>query len=178
MLKKVITTVLSLCLIFSVSVMTVVAAEETQQGDMRGGMPRMGEMPSGDFTPPEGFTPPDGELVPPQNAGEFTPPRSEELGASEITPPKTDTGVTEENQKTPENSEESGQTQGGNSPFGGGMPEGMEGFFGNMQGVQNTGALQSAGFFGFVKTYSTPISSVVLLGLEFIFVIFYRKKNY
>ena len=33
-------------------------------------------------------------------------------------------------------------------------------------------------FSGFVKTYSTPITSVVLLGLAFIFVIFYRRKNY
>ena len=57
MLKKVVTIVLSLCLIFSISVMTVSAAGETQQGGKRGGMPPMGEMPSGDFTPPEGFPP-------------------------------------------------------------------------------------------------------------------------
>ena len=178
MLKKVITVVLSLCLIFSVSVLTVCAAGETQQGRGRGGMPPMGEMPSGDFTPPEGFTPPDGEFTPPQNSGEFTPPQGEESGNAEATDPQTDTDITEEEQPVPENSEESGQTQSGNSPFGGGMPEGMEGFPGNMQGAQNTDVQQTTGFLGFVKTYSTPITSVVLLGLAFIFVTFYKRKNY
>jgi len=214
MLKKVITIVLALCLIFSVSAMaentsavtddtTVGASQQVPQGerpqggrgnigmppsgDMQGRTPpNMGnaEMPSGDFAPPEGFTPPEGvtlpngEFTPPKNSGEFTPPQREESGSAETTAPKTDTGVTEENQQTQENGEESNQTQGSNQQFGGGMPEDMGGFPGNMQSTHNTEVQQPTGFLGFVKTYSTPITSVVLLGLAFIFVIFYRRKNY
>ena len=168
MLKKVITVALSLCLIFSVSVLTVGAVGETQQGSM----PPMGEMPAGDFAPPDGFTPPEG-FTPPD--GEFAPSQSE---STETVAPKTDTDGTEENQEVPENSEKSGQTQGGNQQFGGQFPGGMDGFPGNMQSSQNTAEEQPMGFLGFVKTYSTPITSVVLLGLAFIFVIFYKRKNY
>jgi len=45
----------------------------------------------------------------------------------------------------------------------------------NDQGIQTE---QETDFFGFVKTYSTPVASVILLVLAFIFVIFYRRKNY
>ena len=77
------------------------------------------------------------------------------------------------------NGEESGQTQGGNQQFSGQMPGGMGVFPGNMQNFNGqTQEEQPKGFLGFVKTYSTPITSVVLLGLAFIFVIFYRRKNY
>lgn len=59
------------------------------------------------------------------------------------------------------------------------MPEGIGRFSGNMQNPnQNTKTEQETGFLGFVKTYSTPITSVVLLILAFFFVIFYRRKNY
>ena len=186
MLKKVIAAALSLCLIFSISVMAVSTVDETvpdaQQGAGergRGGMPQRGEMPRGDFAPPEGFTPPEGDFTPPQDWGGFTPPQStENNNNAETTVPETDEGVTAENPQTTENGEESGMTQGGNSPFGGQMPEGMGGFPGNTQSSQKTQAQQPTGFSGFVKTYSTPITSVILLGLAFIFVIFYRRKNY
>lgn len=166
MLKKVIITLLSLCLLFIIS---ITAAGETQQRTGRDAMPPMHENPSGNFAPPEGFAPSDGEFIPPQG---------EESGNAEATDPQTDTDITEEEQLVPENGEKSGQTQSGNSPFGGGIPEGMEGFPGNMQGAQNTDVQQTTGFLGFVKTYSTPITSVVLLGLAFIFVTFYKRKNY
>ena len=178
MLKKVITIVLMLCLIFSISVMTVTAVGETQQGGGRGGMPPMGEMPQGEFTPSEDFTPPEG-FTPPQNAGEFAPPQSEERGSAETTDPKTNKDLTEEGQQTQENGEDANQTQGGNQQFGDQMPGGMGGFSGNMQSFNGqTQENAPKGFLGFVKTYSTPITSVVLLGLAFIFVIFYRRKNY
>lgn len=204
MVKKVITTVLLLCLLSGISVMMVTATDTTRQGRERSGMPPRGEMPSGDFAPPEGFTPPEGEfmppkdfappegefmppeefspaegdVMPPQDSGELMPPQSDENNNAETAAPETDTGVAEENQKSTENNEKSEQTQNRNSPFGGRMPDGMGGFSGNMQNSQNTAAEQPTGFFGFVKTYSTPITSVVLLGLAFIFVIFYRRKNY
>ena len=51
--------------------------------------------------------------------------------------------------------------------------------FGNMQNYnQQSQAEQHTGFLGFIKTYSTPITSVILLILAFFFVIFYRRKNY
>ena len=151
-------------------------------GDMQGKTPPNmpnGEMPQGEFTPPEGFTLPDGEFTPPQNAGEFTPPQSNvnTNSAETVAPPVND--VAAENEQTQENGEQSGQTQGGNQQFGGQMPGGMGGFPGNMQNFNGqTQEEASKGFLGFVKTYSTPITSVVLLGLAFIFVIFYRRKNH
>ena len=208
MLKKVIPIVLALCLIFGMSAMAEntsavtdgSAAGASQQmpqgerpqggrgnmgmppgGDMQGRTPPNmpnGEMPQGEFTPPEGFNPPEG-FTPPQNAGEFTPPQNGVNQNPETATPPANDGAVTENQQTQENGEESNQTQGGNSPFGGQMPEGMGGFSGNMQNFN--GQTQDdvpKGFLGFVKTYSTPITSVVLLGLAFIFVIFYRRKNY
>ena len=153
------------------------------RGDMQGRTPPNmpnGEMPQGEFTPPEGFTPPDGEFTPPQNAGEFTPLQNDvKTNGTEATESNVDAGIAEKNQQTQENGEQSGQTQGGNQQFGGQMPGGMGGFPGNMQNFNGqTQEEQPKGFLGFVKTYSTPITSVVLLGLAFIFVIFYRRKNY
>ena len=159
MLKKVIIIVLSLCLIFSISVMMVTAVGgETQQGE---------------FTSSEGFTPP-------QNAGEFAPPQNDvKNNGMQATEPNDDSGITEENQLTQNPEKELNQTQSGNRQFGGQNFAGMGGFPGNMQNFN--GQVQEDapnGFLGFVKTYSTPITSVVLLGLAFIFVIFYRRKNY
>ena len=200
MLKKVIPILLALCLIFGMSAMAEntsavtdgSAAGASQQipqserpqggrgimgmppsGDMQGRTPPNmpnGEMPSGDFAPPEGFTPPDGE---------FTPPQGERSGSVEATDPQTNTNLTEEEQVAPENSEESGQTQSTNQQFAGQMPGGMGGFPDNMQSFNGqTQEDAPKGFLGFVKTYSTPTTSIVLLGLAFIFVIFYRRKNY
>ena len=201
MFKKAIPIVISLCLIFSVSVMAentsavtdgsaagasqqMSQGERTQgergnmgmppSGDMQGRTPPNmpnGEMPQGEFTPPESFTPP-------QNAGEFAPPESSKNNAEAVTPPANE-NVTTENQQTQENGEDANQTQGGNQQFGDQMPGGMGGFSGNMQSFNGqTQENAPKGFLGFVKTYSTPITSVVLLGLAFIFVIFYRRKNY
>ena len=170
MLKKVITIVLSLFLLCSIGALAASAVSMAPPIETRG------EMTQSDFAPHEGFTPPEGEFTPPQNAGEFTPPQNN--GSAETTAPKADAGVAEETQQAAENGEESNQAQGGNQRFGGGMPEGMGGFPGNMQGSQATEAEQPTGFLGFVKTYATPITSVILLGLAFIFVIFYKRKNY
>ncbi len=208
MLKKVIPIVVALCLIFSISVMAentsavpdgsadgalqkMSQGERPQgrrgnmgmpsNGDMQGRTPPdmlNGEMPKGEFTPPEGFTPPNGEFTPPQNTGEFTVPRNDvKTNSSEASELNADSGVTKENQQTPENGEQSGQTGGRNQHFGGQMPGGMGNFPGVMQNFNGQEDVPK-GFSGFVKTYSTPITSVVLLGLAFIFVIFYRRKNY
>ena len=186
MLKKVMPVVLSLCLIFSISVMAENTAinENTPNASLE--RPVRGDfdpskIPEGDFDPskmPEGFTPPEGDFTLPQNFGEFTPPQSNESNNVEASVPETNEGVAEENPKGTENGEESGHTQSGNSPFGGQMPEGMGGFPGNMQSGQNAATEQPTGFLGFVKTYSTPITSVVLLGLAYLFVVFYKRKHY
>ncbi len=188
MLKKIIPIAIALCLIFSISVMAENtsavtdgtasgASQQMPQGEHpQGGRGNMGMHPSGDM---QGRTPPNmpnGEM--PQ--GEFTPPQNAvKANGTEATEPNADAGITEENQQTQENGEESNQTQGGNQQFGGQVPGGMGGFPGNMQNFNGqTQEEQPKGFLGFAKTYSTPITSVVLLGFAFIFVIFYRRKNY
>lgn len=201
MLKKVIPIVVTLCLIFGVSAMAentnavtdgsvAETSQQMPQGErMQGGRGNMrtppsgamqgrtppnmpnGEMPQGEFTPPKGFTPP-------QNAGEFAPSESSKNNAEAVTPPANE-NVTTQNKQTQENGTQSNQTPGRNQQFGGQMPGGMGGFPGNMQNFNGqTQKDAPKGFLGFVKTYSTPITSVVLLGLAFIFVIFYRRKNY
>lgn len=59
------------------------------------------------------------------------------------------------------------------------MPDNTRRFSENMQdNNEQAQKTESMTFLSFVKTYSTPITSVFLLGAAFIFVIFYRKKNY
>lgn len=131
-------------------------------GEMpREGMNR-GQRPQGNFTPPENM----GEFIPPQ--GEFNPPQNNQENNTEAIVPQTDGNESTENPKVFDDSQQ----------FGGQMPENMGGFPGNMQNGQNTAEEEPMGFLGFVRTYSTPITSVILLGLAFIFVIFYRRKNY
>ncbi len=172
MLKKVIAIVFVFCLIFSVNMMTLSAVNEVAPNKQQS----MGERPDKGQMPPDDFTPMEGEFTKPQNEGEFMPP--ERNTDTEVSASKPDTGVTEENQKPSENTEESTDTQNKNSPFGDKMPEGADRFPGNMQNGQNAVKEEPLGFSGFVKTYSTPITSVILLALAFVFVVFYRRKNY
>ena len=59
------------------------------------------------------------------------------------------------------------------------MPANMGGFPGNMQNhSQGTQMPQDVGFIGFVKTYSTPITSLVLLAFAYLFVCLYKRKHY
>ena len=195
MLKRIIPIVIVLCLVFGISALAENTndvtdnsdAGETQQipqserpqggrgnmgmpqdGNMQGRVP--GNMPKGEFTLPEGVTPPNGEFTPPQDNANTDDTKTET--------PTMDDGASE-NSQTQNNFGWAGQSQGGNRQFGGQMPGGMGGFSGNMQNFNGqTQNVSPKGFWGFVKTYSTPITSVVLLGLAFIFVVFYRRKNY
>jgi len=190
MLKKITPIVLSLCLILGISVtaentsgnenIPSTSSERSMRGDFDPSRMPQGNfdpsrMPQGNFNPsnmPEGFTSPEGD---------FTPPQSNESSNTEtnVTPTNENEDVTEDNPQTFENGNESDKMQNGNSPFGGQMPGGMGGFPGNMQNAQNVATEeQSTGLWGFVKTYSTPITSVVLLALAFVFVLFYKRKNY
>ena len=191
MLKKVIPIVISLCLIFGISVMaeneiptseeTVPevleqipqGAEEQPQGD-RG---NMGTPPSGDMqgrtppTMPNGKIPREGMNRGQKPSGEVTPPQNtEKVTQSTSAVEESEASTDEQNNH---NTEE-------NSQFEGRMPGGMQGGFpSNMQNNnQQTKDAEPMTFWGFVKTYSTPITSVILLALAFIFVIFYRRKNY
>ena len=78
------------------------------------------------------------------------------------------------------------QTDGGNIPenpqfnneggFRGGMPQGD---FGKMFGGASVEEEQKPqNFVEFVKYYSTPIASLALLILAFVFVTFYKRKRY
>ena len=59
------------------------------------------------------------------------------------------------------------------------FPDGMQQPRGGMQWEeQQQESEEPMTFFRFITTYSTPIISVLLLGLAFIFVIFYKRKNY
>lgn len=204
MIKKLIPVFLALCMIFGMAVMAENSNEAVQEatqempqseavpqmGGMQGrGMPQSmpdGEMPSGDFTPPqgdfappEGFTPPEGEFSPPRNSEEAMTQQENDAGNStETTAPQAEAGVTDEKPQAAESAEEQNQTMGESSPFGGQRPGGMGGFSGNMQSGQNNESVQQTGFAGFVKTYATPLTAVVLLFFAYIFVIFYKRKKY
>lgn len=186
MIKRVVTIMLSLCLVFSISAMAQGINGEMPQGmpNMNGEPPAggrggMGMPPSGEV--PEGFTPPSGDFAPPEG---FTPPenaggaKTQNGGAvnnvSATTPPAENSA----NAQAPEITEETNQMP-GSMQFGGEIPEEMKEVFANMQGRNmNTQAEQEKGFIGFVKEYSTPLTSVILLIFAYIFVIFYKRKHY
>lgn len=100
--------------------------------------------------------------------------------------PRNEENIPEVSKQIPQDTEERlNEGRGGMPPWGekpsGDFvpPEGMGGFRGNMQNnSERTTEAEPLTFWGFVKTYSTPITSVILLALAFIFVIFYRRKNY
>lgn len=190
MLKKVIPIVLSLSLIFSISVMAEnegvindgTTPELTQEMPMQGGqqgtppqMPngerpqggnRMGQMPQGDFTPPQNNE---------TNSAE-TPLQENNVPRNEG-----NQGVNTAPESAPENNSQNPNNAGGeNAPQDRQFPEGMQGGFPGEMGnnIQNAQTEQQTGFVGFVKAYSTPITSVILLMLAFVFVFFYKRKNY
>ena len=187
MFKKVIIMLLSLCLISYVCVLAENQTSVTNKTfpesvqDMpqemrerpvgeRGNIPQMRDRENRGTPPaiPNGEMPPE-RFTPPQSEEDFTPPNHNEITVNESIIPETDNKNTEENAQTSKDTFQ----------FGGQMPGGMGGFPSNMQSFNGqTQEEHPKGFLGFARTYSTPITSVVLLGLAFIFVIFYRRKNY
>lgn len=178
MIQKAVIIILSLCLIFSIGVMaentnnnsntdTPAASQdinntgilpEMQNGEMPQRGNRSGQMPEGGFPPSQNI----------------------ETNNAEGTAPQTD-GNTEETAQPSENSGENNQQSGENTPFDGQMPGNMGdlNFPGGMvDNAQNTETEQATGFIGFIKTYSTPITSVILLICAFVFVYFYKRKQY
>ena len=194
MLKKIISITLLLCLMFSINVMaenenpvSENAAQTAQSNQDNMGMPAPGErqgrtppsMPNGEMMP-EGMNRgqrPSGDFVPQQNGGEFIPPQGEfalqennnVTDNTEAAPSQTEVGEATKNTEMPNN----------NQQFDGQMPGAMGAFPGNLQSFNGQGQQEvPEGFLGFIKTYATPITSVIFLALAFIFVIFYKRKNY
>lgn len=185
MLKKVIPIVLLLCLTFSISVKAennevlteeiVPEISEQMPQEERGNMGMPPSIFDGQM-PPEGINRgerPQGNFTRPQNAGEFTPPKGDfsfpQNNNAEAPSPNEENGASAENPQMPDGSKQFNGQMNGNM---GGFPGNMQNF--NMQTQENT----PTGFLGFIKTNSTPIISVILLALAFVFVIFYRRKNY
>ena len=188
MLKKIIILLLCLCLIFSISAI----AENENSGDnatVPTEMPaERGNRPSGfSGNMPEGMAPPmPGGEMPQRGNSEFTPPNG-------FTPPEntanvSSDAVTQNESSAENNTEEQPQNQEGapqnnwgppgGMQFDGKMPGGRGDFPGNMQNQKQPEEETPKGFSGFIKTYSTPIASVILLMFAFIFVIFYKRKRY
>lgn len=112
-------------------------------------------------------------------SGEITPPQNAEVDSA-VNVPQSTPAAKETAENTTSTDEQNNHDTEENPQFEGRMPGGMQGSFpGNMQNNnQQTKDAEPMTFWGFVKTYSTPIASVILLALAFIFVIFYRRKNY
>ena len=179
MLKKVITIILSLCLMLSISVMAENTVNnenipaEASERPMRGDFDPS-RMPRGNFDPSQM---PEGNFTPPQRRND-TEIQSALQNADDVSGQNQEKG-THTNELPNQNMEKHPQTDEGQSQFGGEFPGGRGGFPGNMQNdAQNTQTVQETGVSGFVKTYSTPITSVVLLGLAYLFVVFYKRKHY
>lgn len=176
MIKKIIPIILCLMLVFSVSVMATNTSDNAnsdapavseempmpgveRQGGGRGNMgtPPYGNIPNGEM--PEDFIPP--EL--PQ--GEFL---------QDMIPSKDNDGTKTEKSKEV-TSENNGFNRGEKRPYN--MPGGMQN--GTIQNEENKSEDSSvAKITEFLKTYQTPIISVIMLALAFIFVICYKKKQY
>ena len=190
MQKKIISFLLCLCLFFSISAM----AENETTGDTNTSPAQTpaerGNRPPGfSGNMPEGMTPPsmqDGER-PQWGSGEFTPPdgftppeNTENISSEEATQNESSAETNTEEQPQNQNGAPESNNWGppGNMQFDGRMPGERGGFPGNMQNQQQPEEEKPKGFSGFVKTYSTPIASGILLLFAFIFVIFYKRKRY
>ena len=173
MVKKIL--ICGMCLMLSLGV-SVSAANEMPQGSPPSNM----EMPQG--TPPEGMELPEG-VEPPEDMQGF--PGGEQgqrpQGNTEDTQTKNGqpTDETGENAQQPQGQDGNQQQEQNaeamtppNMDFGGGN---MPGGFGRNNTQVETEPMT---FMGFVKEYQTPIISVVLLLLAFVFIKLYKRKNY
>lgn len=132
-------------------------------------MPWGDAMPSGEMPPaiPEGEMPPaipESEMTPSQDSG------SAEFENGQQTQPSDSENIKDTTTDT--TNENSNRMQRG------GMGGGMGGMQGNTQKTENTETASQSGILDFIKTYSTPITAVILLALAFVFVIFYKRKTY
>lgn len=144
------------------------------------------KMPRGDFDPSKmpqgGFDPsqmPEGSFMPPSGNGTMAdniPNAPKDSGTENGKSQKPEEGA-QTNDENASDLEIGNRTDDDKSAFGGGLPG--DSFPGTMQdGVPNTEEEQQIDFFGFVRTYATPITSVILLALAYLFVFLYKRKHY
>ena len=128
--------------------------QERPQGGGRGNMGIPPEMPNGE--------------MPPQINGQANAENQQQSGQSSSGSNAENTTATEGN-ANPDRIQRGEGNMGG---FRGEMPPGMT------EQEQSTEEKAENKILTFVKTYSTPIMSVVLLVFAFVFVIFYKRKSY
>ena len=182
MLKKIVIITLSLCLVSGIittaspSTDTDISAEASQETPMS-----FGERPQGRpmGTPPQM---PDEENFQSQNRsermpqGEFTSSQDNEIKAPQENSASENDGNQDLNNSPQDNSQNINEFPEQGRPFPGNMQGGMPG---EMQGSnQQSQETEPMNFQSFVKTYSTPIASVILLALAYVFVIFYKRKRF
>ena len=188
MIKKILPIILCLILVFGISVSATntqgdTPAENSQateemperqerpQGGGRGNMGMPPNMPSGEAPPelPEGMTPPE------MPNGEMPPQMNGQANSENQQTGQPSSGSNAENTTATEGNTNPNATQRGKGNMGGfrgEMPPGMT------EQEQKTEEKAENKILTFVKTYSTPIISVVLLAFAFLFVIFYKRKSY
>ena len=145
-----------------------------------GEMPRFnGEMPQFNGEMPDfgGQRPNFGDRMPQDTETKPAPSQAQtgEKSPDSTTPSPSATPLPPENaeDKTPQ---EFARPEGGKHPFGeGGMPGDSWQFGAGSQAQQQP---ESKGVMELFQEYFTPVVSLVLLGLAFLFVIFYRRKRY
>ena len=189
MIKKILPIILCLMLVFGISVSATNTQgdtptennqtteempnrQERPQGGGRGNMGIPPEMPNGEMPPklPEGMTPPEmpNDEMPPQINGQANAENQQQSGQSSSGSNAENATATEGNT----NPNAIGRGEGEMGGFRGEIPPGMT------EQEQKTEEKAENKILTFVKTYSTPIISVVLLAFAFLFVIFYKRKSY
>lgn len=161
MIKKILSIILCCCLLFGINAFAENFGEEPKEQQFSeemqkhgGGNGReRGERPSGNERrePPEGEAPP--EM--PENMNDEMTPRGD------FAPPGEENGDMFRNDKkteTEENSRKADRTD-------------------NMRSLNGNGGEENE-IVDFLKEYSTPLLSMVLLVAAFVFVVFYKRKIY
>ena len=162
-----------MCLILLLGI-SVSAQREMPQGTPPSNMEMpQGKLPEG-MELPEGVEPPQGM---PENREGF--PSGEQ---GQRPQGNTEDTQTENGQQADEIGENANQPQEQGQNAEAMTPPNMDFGGGNMQGGFGRNNMQAEAepmtFIGFVKEYQTPIISVVLLLLAFVFVKLYKRKNY
>lgn len=174
MLKKILPISLCLALILYIGAMAANSAETENSDSFAASeeMPASEEIPmrgggrQGGGRGGMGDAPMDGNMP----TDETPPPRGGENSGTENPPPQDGENAAEGNTDATDKDSNHMPT---------GAADSMDG--GRQESPQNVAADESEasnGIFNFIKAYSTPITSLILLALAFVFVIFYKRKTY
>lgn len=198
-MKKIIPIILCLVLVFNINVLAEDSANtpaDTQEMPMgregrREGGGRPGMEVSGDETTamPEGEMSAQGGRQEGDMGMEAPTQGKDEIHEGKMASMQDGENAQFENvgQSQPTNSENTEDTAEDRNRMQRGDMGGMGDFMGGMNGKvqenlrdaeETTETHAENGTLGFIKTYSTPITAVILLIFAFIFVIFYKRKSY